>query len=156
MIRRPHSHRHRLPLVLLVVAALALTACAEPDSESGNEVLPGRVVDIPGTSLQQVLLTREAAGRVGIETAAVRTVGPTSAGALPALAVPLAAVLYDDDGATWTYTNPAPLTFVRVPIALRQVDGQTAVLSSGPPAGTAVVTVGAAELLGVEEGVSGE
>jgi hypothetical protein len=34
--------------------------------------------------------------------------------------------------------------------------GGTAILKSGPPKGTRVVTVGADEILGVEEGVQGE
>ena len=31
---------------------------------------------------------------------------------VPQSVIALAAVLYDEDGKTWTYTNPSPLTFV--------------------------------------------
>jgi hypothetical protein len=70
--------------------------------------------------------------------------------------VPLAAVLYDKDGVSWVYTSPKPLTFIRQRIVIGQVRGDRALLRSGPPAGTLVVTVGGAELLGTEYVVSGE
>jgi hypothetical protein len=66
--------------------------------------------------------------------------------------VPHAAVIYDAQGKTWVYTNPAPLVFVRHPISVDFVDGDLAVLADGPPLGAAVVAVGAAELLGTEYG----
>jgi len=40
-------------------------------------------------------------------------------------------------------------------VAMAGVSGDMAVLQSGPPAGTQVVTTGAAELLGSEQGVAG-
>jgi hypothetical protein len=151
--------RHRLlaaPLLAagLGLAAMGLTACSEPEAVESE--LPARVIEIPGTDLNRVVVTPEAANRVGIETATVRTVPAGGAGASAYTVIPLAAVLYDSDGDAWTYTSPAPLTFVRQQVTLGRVDGEVAVLTSGPPAGTAVVTVGAAELLGAEEGVGGE
>ena len=41
-------------------------------------------------------------------------------------------------------------------VVIDHVDGDNAVLRSGPPAGTSVVTVGGAELLGTEYVVEGE
>ena len=70
--------------------------------------------------------------------------------------IPLAAVLYDKDGKTWTYTTSEPLTFVPQEVVIARIDGDTAILTSGPAPGTEVVTVGAAELLGAEYGVPGE
>lgn len=67
--------------------------------------------------------------------------------------IPYAAVLYGLEGEAWVYTNPEPLVFVRHPIVIDYIDGDQAVLSEGVPAGTQVVTVGAAELLGAELGV---
>jgi hypothetical protein len=52
------------------------------------------------------------------------------------------------------YTNPEPLVFLRSPITIDYIDGDLAVLSEGPAVGTAVVTLGAAELFGTETGVS--
>ncbi len=67
--------------------------------------------------------------------------------------IPYAAVLYDLHGETWVYTNPNPLVFIRHPILVDYIENEQAVLIEGPPAGTAVATVGVAELFGTEFGV---
>jgi hypothetical protein len=64
--------------------------------------------------------------------------------------VPYSAVYYDAKGAAWVYVNPKPLTFERRRVAVDRVVGNLAILSDGPPAGTPVVTVGAALLYGAE------
>jgi hypothetical protein len=64
--------------------------------------------------------------------------------------VPYSALLYDLRGDTWTYVRSAPLTFVRQPVMLDYIDGDTAVLVDGPAAGSEVVNVGATELFGTE------
>lgn len=66
--------------------------------------------------------------------------------------VPHASVIYDAQGKTWVYANPEPLVFVRQPIKVDYIEGDRAVLTDGPAPGTAVVTVGAAELFGTEHG----
>ena len=70
--------------------------------------------------------------------------------------VPYSSVIYWIDGGAWVYTQIAPLTFVRAPIDIDQVDGDVVILKSGPPAGTRVVTVGGEELLGTEFQIEGE
>jgi hypothetical protein len=70
--------------------------------------------------------------------------------------IPYSAVVYDTDGSTWAYVNTAAKTYERKPITVTEIDGTTALLSAGPAVGTAVVTVGAAELLGTEYDISGE
>lgn len=70
--------------------------------------------------------------------------------------VPYSAVIYWIDGGAWVYTQVAQLTFVRAPIVIEEVDGDVAVLRSGPPAGTRVVSVGGQELLGTEFQIEGE
>ena len=72
---------------------------------------------------------------------------------MPRKLIPHAALLYDAHGDTWVYTNPAPLVFVRQHISINYIEGDRVVLFAGPTAGTAVVTVGAAELYGAETGV---
>jgi hypothetical protein len=67
--------------------------------------------------------------------------------------IPYAAVFYTATGDTWTYTNPEPLTFVRVPIVVDHIRGDRVFLSDGPPSGMQVVTRGVAELYGTETGV---
>jgi hypothetical protein len=64
--------------------------------------------------------------------------------------VPYSALLYDLRGDTWTYVRSAPLTFIRQPVVLDYIDGDTAVLVDGPAAGSEVVNVGATELFGTE------
>jgi hypothetical protein len=44
---------------------------------------------------------------------------------------------------------------VRQRVGVARIDGDLAILGSGPAPGTAVVTVGVAELLGTELGVGG-
>jgi hypothetical protein len=67
--------------------------------------------------------------------------------------IPYSAVLYDPSGKTWVYTNPTELDFVRQPIQIETIAGEDVILGDGPPTGTPVVTVGAAELYGTEFGV---
>jgi RND family efflux transporter MFP subunit len=69
------------------------------------------------------------------------------------LVVPYGAVLYDIDGGTWVYEASSPQVFVRRRVELARVVQDLAVLRRGPPEGTPVVTVGAAELFGTEFGV---
>ena len=65
-------------------------------------------------------------------------------------------MVYDTDGSTWTYVNTAARTYERKPVTVTDIEGAVAPLSAGPAAGTPVVTVGAAELLGTEYNISGE
>jgi hypothetical protein len=69
------------------------------------------------------------------------------------LIIPYSAVIYGLNGETWTYINSAPLTYMRQHIAVDYIEGGQAFLSNGPPAGTRVVTVGAAMLYGTDTGV---
>lgn len=75
---------------------------------------------------------------------------PTPESGKKAKVVPYSAVIYDEHGDSWLYTNPEPLVFVRHKIAVERVLGDVAILLDGPPPGTKVVAIGAAELMGVE------
>jgi hypothetical protein len=70
-----------------------------------------------------------------------------------ATVVPWSAVLHDVHGNEWIYEQTAPHTFVRRRVQIRFVTDGVAALASGPPAGTRVVTDGAAELFSTELGV---
>ncbi len=110
------------------------------------------IEDVAGRpDVKRVVLTEQAKERLGIEVAEVRG-DPTAADA-HATILPYSALLYDASGATWTYTNPENLTFVRAAVTVTHIDGDDVLLSAGPAPGTRVVTVGAAELLGAEYGV---
>jgi hypothetical protein len=84
---------------------------------------------------------------LGIETAEVSS---EEIEGTPRQVIPYGAVIYDTKGATWAYTSPEPLTFVRQSITINAIDGDRAVLSEGPDDGTVVVSVGAPELYGTE------
>jgi hypothetical protein len=69
---------------------------------------------------------------------------------LPQKVVPYSAILYDTSGDSWVYISPQPLVFVRHAVTVEYVERDVAVLTDGPAVGTKVVTVGAAELMGIE------
>jgi hypothetical protein len=54
------------------------------------------------------------------------------------------------------YTSTDDLSFVREHIEVEGIEGNRAVLSEGPAAGTEVVTVGVAELFGAEHGIGAD
>jgi hypothetical protein len=134
------KHIYRLFIALLILASL-LTACA-PKSTSSEKIEPFKLEPIEGSDFQRVILTEKAAQRLDIQTT------PVSGNVIP-----YAAVLYGLNGETWTYTNPEPLVFVREPIVIDHIEGDSAFLSEGLDTGTAVVIIGAAELYGAEVGV---
>jgi hypothetical protein len=172
------SARIRCSAILLILC-LSLSGCAQgaqgtPRATSDTE--PVRLQAVAGTGVYRVIIGRKAAQNLGIRTELVRqetvpvpgatTPTPARSGANTARStqpavitwsvIPMTAVVYDPQGSSWTYTTPAPLTFLRVPVVIDHISGGTAYLTAGPPVGTAVVTVGAPELLGTEYGVGGE
>jgi hypothetical protein len=227
-------------LLLLVAVGLTAGACGYSAPAEGEGDEPAKVEPIEDSDISKVVLTEDAAKRIGLETSQVTTqsveeglpvtglVAPNPAGSgtvvvqvsLPAaerakvdlsqparvsvagdalvapmagdppatgplayeldgagssvhtgqrlrvelqlngagerLTIPYSAVIYGVEGGVWAYTSAGPLTFVRAPITVASVQGDTAVLSKGPPAGTEVVTVGGEELLGTEFAIEGE
>lgn len=69
------------------------------------------------------------------------------------LVVPFKAILYDIHGGAWVYRQTGEHVYARQRVAVEYTDGGDAILASGPPPGTRVVTDGAAELFGTEFGV---
>ncbi len=138
----------RWKVVGLCVAWLPLAACAKPPVEEEVESKAVKVEHIEGSELSRVIVTEEAATRLDLQTGAIRTV---SLRGVQRKVMPYASILYDTEGHAWAYTVMEPLTFVRAPVTVDYIDGDLAVLSDGPPAGTKVVTVGAQELYGSEE-----
>ena len=159
----PHATRTRLgrlALATLAILALAgviagsatLAAQGDPPPDPSSDP-PGRVEHVEGTNVDRVVLTAAAADRLAIATQPVRE---AQIAGTTRRVIPYAAVLYDPNGDTWTYTNPEPLVFVRQQITVLSIQGDQAVLADGPAPGTPVVTVGAPELYGTEFGVSGD
>lgn len=133
---------HFFLLMLIMVATLGLAACG-PKATTAEKINPSTLEEIEGSDLQRVILTEKAAERIGVET-------------VPASdrVVPYAAVIYDIEGNTWVYTNPAPLTFVRAPIFIDRIEGDQAFLSERLGTDAPIVTVGVIEIYGAETGVS--
>ncbi len=140
------SRRWIVPVLLVGALALsALAACSKAQEAASGEP-PAKVeqIVVAGSKHQGVRLTEQAAKRLDVQTA------PVAAGAAGKLVIPAAAVEYNNDGTTFAYTNPEPFAYVQQAITVDSINADQALLSAGPAAGTPVVTVGAAELLGVE------
>ncbi|MEA2341450.1 MAG: hypothetical protein QOG11_1527 [Solirubrobacteraceae bacterium] len=147
----PRDKRWRT--AVLVLPALALASCARSstfDDTPAADAGPARVEAVTGSDAPRVVLSGQAARRLGIRTTAIVT---EQRGGRKREVVPFSAVLYDAHGRAFTYTSPKHLVFVRRPIRVASITGGVATLRAGPPAGTMVVTVGAPELLGTEYGV---
>jgi hypothetical protein len=147
-------------LCMMAAAAVAASAtgCSSPEA-TATVTHPASVESVPQSTVPAVRLTPEAMRRLGIATAPVRVSavpGPDGEKGKVRTHIPYAAVLYDRDGSSWAYTATATTVFLRKPITVDYITGDTAVLSRGPSAGTPVVVVGSAELLGVEYDISGE
>jgi hypothetical protein len=131
-----------------VALALAVSGCAEVESTAEQGYEPSKLQAVKGSDVKQVTFTAEGAARTGLQTApATRDRRFT--------VVPYAALLYGPKGETYVYTSPAQLSYLRVEVEVRDVDGDRVVLANGPPAGTQVVTVGAAEVYGAELEIDG-
>ena len=145
------SPKHLSVAGLVIGAAAILAGCA---TAAPAETPPALIKPVAGSQIPQLQLTEQAVHRLGIVTQPVRPT--TTAGQPGREVIPYSAVVYDTDGSTWTYVNTAARTYERKPITVTEIDRETALLSAGPAVGTAVVTVGAAELLGTEYNISGE
>jgi hypothetical protein len=143
--------RRRLRAVcagLVLIAAISLSACSEAtgeyeEPETAGHYEPAELEPIKGTDVKRVVFSPEGASRVGLQTAQVRRDGQRKV-------IPYAAVIYDPEGDTFTYTSREPLVYVREKVKVDYVDGDRVVLSEGPSVGTEIVTVGAAEVYGTE------
>jgi hypothetical protein len=134
-----------VPVTLLLGALLAACAAA-PSVSPPNPVAAMQQVD----GLTNIVLVAQAAERIGIKTTPVLQI---MVDGRPSAVIPYSALIYDTSGDTFAYTNPAPLTFVRHVVRVQAIQGDQVVLAEGPPAGAAVVSIGASQLLGIELGV---
>jgi hypothetical protein len=147
---RRHCKRW-LAILGLLIAVPQLSACTQESAEADSPATePAKVEHVEGSDVSRLTLTAKAAERLGIQTKPVLT-GPVRG--RQRSVIPYSAVLYDAKGDTWVYVNPEPLTYVRERIIVDFIQRSQAVLTDGPAPGTAVVTVGAAELYGTEFGV---
>jgi hypothetical protein len=136
--------------VLAVAATASLAGCAEIEVPMAEPYEPAHVESTAPNRPARVVLTGEAQHRVQLQTTLVKPHGAD-------VSVDQAAVVYDKKGKPWVFTVIGPLTYMRAAVAIKEVqEDKSAILSSGPPAGTEVVTVGAIELWGTELGIAGQ
>lgn len=138
----------------LLAGALAMTVLASCGYHQDSAEEPAEAVavsKVPGTELTRLAVEPEAVETIGIETENVTGVAGADVRSLP-----VAALLYGPDGAPFVYVRSAENTFDRRPVTVDRVDGDVATLRDGPDAGSAVVTQGAAELVGMEFGLEDE
>jgi hypothetical protein len=141
----PRSTRRIAALAALAVLGLALGGCAKVKTEEQGAEKAAKVEKVGDTN--KVILVEQAVKRLGIETAPV--------GELDAHheTVPYSAVIYDAEGRSWVFTTSGERAYVKAPIAIDRIDGDQVLLTAGPPPGSQVVTQGAEELFGVEDGI---
>ncbi len=133
-------------LAALAAAGVLLLAGGDAPGETTSSTPPATVEQIDGGERSRLTLVDKAIERLGIETAPVRAAGQRTV-------VPYSALLYDAAGKTYVYTRPEARVFVRESVTVESVEAELVVLTAGPAPGTAVVSVGAAELYGLEKGI---
>lgn len=138
-----------LGLWIGVVSTCLLLAACKPNTTAANNEAgePAILENVASPGLHRVILTKEAAQRIDLQTAQVEVLPVNN---VAQLTVPYSAVIYDPRGGAWVYKNIAPLTYIRVAITINAIQGNNVIFSNGPPVGTPVVTVGATELYGAE------
>lgn len=141
-----HQPRFTMQLVVVAASAMLVVACGPRSQAVTSHPKPATVEKISGSNVSRVTLTEEGAKRIDLRT---DTIGAQDGRP----AIPYGAIVYDASGTAWAYTATEPLTFVRQQISVDAIKSGVAVLKDGPPIGTRVVTLGAAELYGVEFGV---
>jgi hypothetical protein len=130
-----------------VVAVTALAGCGSTTTATGGGPPPSARLERTGPhGALSVVLTTLGAQRAGIQTAMAAPGGQGRA------VVPDSALLYQPDGSTVIYTVTGPLTYTLATVGVASIQSDQVYLTGLAP-GTAVVTVGGEELLGVQDGV---
>jgi hypothetical protein len=147
------KHRTQRRMLALSTSAALMMAAAPALAAGGKSlgkdsgVVPATLEAIPGSDIRRVVLTERAMKRIDLHTAKVSQ--EMLRGELRTV-VPYSSIIYTPNGATWVYTNPKQLNFVRQAIEVDFIEGDFVALSSGPALGTTVATIGVAELYGTE------
>jgi hypothetical protein len=138
--------RHRRALLAPLCALLVLSGCRDIATEEEVGYEPAAVEPIEGSELARVILTEDAARRIGLNTTPVTTRDERTV-------VPESAIWVDVNGDEWVYTNPETLVFVRAQVVVERYDAGSAFLSDGPAPGTEVASIGVPQLIGSEFGI---
>jgi hypothetical protein len=133
-------------VALLVLTAWAATAGRTEQAQPAHRS-PGTVEAVGDSEFSLITLTPGGAEKIGLDVIRVERTGHPAG----RLVVPDSALVYGADGTTWVYASAGdPLRFRRQVVHVAAVDGPRAILSHGPAAGTAIASVGSAELYGTE------
>ena len=139
-----------LGFVVTVAAAASLASCAEIEVPLAEPYEPAHLESTGPDQPARVILTEEAQHRVQLQTTLVKSHGAD-------VSLDHAALVYDKKGKPWVFMVIGPLTYTRVAVGIKEVnENNVVILSSGPPPGTEVVTVGAIELWGTELEIAGK
>ena len=139
--------QRRLALAAAICAGLVFTvpACAQSAAVTASSgQAPAKVEKNADTGIAKLTVTEHGLARIDLKTE------PVAAGNGTDVLLPYASLLYDANGKTWVYTNPAPQVFQRQAVTVTKVEAGVVTASKGPAVGTPVVTVGAVELFGAE------
>ena len=131
-----------------MVAAMAMLAGCGPSSTSGGHEVPPARLERIGPNLS-VVLTPLGVERVGLQTATATAAGKQTI-------VPVGALLYEPNGQTAVYVKTGAFAYTIQFITVATINGNQVVVSVGLAPGTVVVTQGAEELLGVQNGIGVE
>jgi hypothetical protein len=140
------SRGRRWALLAPLCALLLLSGCRDVATEEEVGYEPSKVEPIKGSELARVILTEDAARRIGLDTTPVTSRGERTV-------VPESAVWVDVNGDEWVYTNPETLVFIRAQVVVDRYDAGSAFLSDGPTPGTEVASIGVPQLIGSEFGI---
>jgi hypothetical protein len=142
------NYRKPIFFIILFICGMVLTACGN-NPTSAEKIEPISLEKIDETR-NRLILTERAAERLDIQTVPISEMMMDES---TYLMVPYSTIVYDLKGEVWVYVNPAPLTYHREHVVVETIDGDSVLLTDGPPVGTMVVTVGVAELYGSDTGV---
>ena len=144
----------RTLLLSALICSPLLAACQE-QTASYEKIEPAHVEHIEGSDATEIVLTEDAVNRIDLQTSVVREtrVSGSEGEITTRKVVPYSALMYGPDGETWVYISPEPRKFVRQPVEVDRIEGDMAVLKSGPDEDATVASIGAAELYGTETGV---
>ena len=148
--RRARRARAAAGVAVVAAAVTAALAGCSTSSPAASQPPTFSVVTTPGSSEPTITLTQLGANRIGLETAKV-TVGQSGEATLP-----YSALLYEPNGQAAVYVSTGTLSFQRAFVTVGTITGNTVTVTSGVTPGQRVATDGAAELLGVQNGVGQE
>lgn len=140
--------RKRLSWVLAAAALAGLAGCGSP-AAGGTQQPPARIERVAG-GVPSVVLSRVGAERLGLRTISVQA---AQGGAAGVVVIPYAALLYEPDGSPVVYQVTGSRTYTRRHVSVSKIADRLVYVGRGLAPGAQVVTAGAEELLGVEDGV---